>query len=392
MLYLGLALILLCVFVLGAVVGSFLNVCIARLPLEKSIFWPGSRCGHCFQPVRGWDNIPLVSYWVLGGRCRTCKARFSARYFGVELLTALCFVGLFYLEVVVNVNSLVYVDWHPTLSLGPLEEPQAALARVERDRQWILENQRERIKRGAVPRRALLAWGFHAVLLSFLLVAVFCDLDRREIPLAVTVPGTVIGLVGAVLFPWPWPYPPELATLGIQPGQPWTPPQPAPKPGLYPWPVWGPLPEWLAPGGNWETGLATGLAGMLVGSFMMRAVRFLFSSGLGKEAMGLGDADLMMMAGAFLGWQAVVIAFFVSVIPGLVFAVVQVVVNRDSSLPFGPALAAGVVLTWLGWSRISPGARELFFHGQLMLILAIGAGVFMLAASYIIRMIKLGRE
>src|SRR5579871_5906936 len=77
-------------FVLGAIVGSFLNVCIARLPQEKSLLWPpGSRCGHCFQPVRWHDNIPLVSYWVLRGRCRSCGATFSSRYFFVELATAL---------------------------------------------------------------------------------------------------------------------------------------------------------------------------------------------------------------------------------------------------------------------------------------------------------------
>ena len=54
------------VFVFGAVIGSFLNVCIYRLPLEKSILWPPtSRCGHCLQPIRWYDNIPLVSYWWL---------------------------------------------------------------------------------------------------------------------------------------------------------------------------------------------------------------------------------------------------------------------------------------------------------------------------------------
>ena len=82
--------------------------------------------------------------------------------------------------------------------------------------------------------------------------------------------------------------------------------------GLYPWPFWGPLPDGFAAGGNWQTGLATGIAGALVGTFLLRGVRFVFSSGIGKEALGMGDADLMMMAGGFLGWQPVVIAFFVA--------------------------------------------------------------------------------
>src|SRR5713226_1646451 len=93
-------------FVIGAAVGSFLNVCTYRLPLEKSILWPGSRCGSCFQRVRLFpDNIPLVSYLLLRGRCRTCGARFSPRYFLVELFTGLGFAGLFYLEIVRNVHD-----------------------------------------------------------------------------------------------------------------------------------------------------------------------------------------------------------------------------------------------------------------------------------------------
>src|SRR5437762_12153215 len=99
------------VFVVGLVVGSFLNVCVARLPLEKSLIWPGSRCGHCLQRVRWYDNLPLISYLVLRGRCRTCGAHFSARYFFVELLTGLGFLGLFYAEVVANIHGWPANGW-----------------------------------------------------------------------------------------------------------------------------------------------------------------------------------------------------------------------------------------------------------------------------------------
>src|SRR5947209_3479970 len=102
------------VFALGAAVGSFINVCAYRLPYEKSLFWPGSRCGKCYQPIRWYDNLPLLSYWVLRGRCRTCGATFSIRYFLVELFTGLAFVGLFYLEIVRNVLHvplLAYQQW-----------------------------------------------------------------------------------------------------------------------------------------------------------------------------------------------------------------------------------------------------------------------------------------
>ena len=65
------------VFLIGASVGSFLNVAIARLPLEKSLLWPNSRCGACLQSIRWYDNLPLISYLVLRGRCRTCGQHYS---------------------------------------------------------------------------------------------------------------------------------------------------------------------------------------------------------------------------------------------------------------------------------------------------------------------------
>jgi leader peptidase (prepilin peptidase) / N-methyltransferase len=75
--------------VFGAIWGSFFNVCIARVPLGQSVVRPGSRCGSCGAPVRAADNVPIVSYLVLRGRCRACGAPFSARYPLVESLAAL---------------------------------------------------------------------------------------------------------------------------------------------------------------------------------------------------------------------------------------------------------------------------------------------------------------
>lgn len=83
-------------FIGGAVVGSFLNVCIYRLPLDQSIVSPGSRCMICGEAVRWYDNIPVVSWLLLKGRCRWCKAPFSIRYPLVELLTGLLSLALFY--------------------------------------------------------------------------------------------------------------------------------------------------------------------------------------------------------------------------------------------------------------------------------------------------------
>lgn len=73
----------------GAAVGSFLNVCIARIPERLSIITPSSRCPQCGHPIRYYDNIPVISYILLRGKCRDCRARISVRYPLVELLTAI---------------------------------------------------------------------------------------------------------------------------------------------------------------------------------------------------------------------------------------------------------------------------------------------------------------
>jgi leader peptidase (prepilin peptidase)/N-methyltransferase len=348
------------VFLVGACAGGFLNVCIYRLPYEKSLLWPGWRCGTCYQPVPWYDALPLVGWWLRLGRCRTCGTYFPLRYFVVELFTGLCFVGLFSLEVVANVYDLGLLN----------REHQAILA-------------------GKIPWEAWALFASHALLVCFLLVASFIDLDHYEIPLPVTTTGTVVGLVVAVLLPWPWPGsappPPRPAAGGFGFGMLLDPPK-LPL-GAYPWPVWYPLPDWL-PVGSWQLGLATGLAGVLAGTLMLRAVRFVFGLGRGKEGLGVGDADLMMMAGAFLGWQPVVIAFFVSVFPALFIGLTQVVLRGNQELAFGPSLSLGIVLTMLAWHGIGPSVAGIFFDMTLLLILIAAGAAFLLLASFLIRLVR----
>lgn len=84
------------VFIFGIIIGSFLNVCIYRLPLGKSIVFPGSFCPFCEKPIKWYDNVPLVSFLVLTGKCRHCSRPIPVRYFLVELFTACLGMLLFF--------------------------------------------------------------------------------------------------------------------------------------------------------------------------------------------------------------------------------------------------------------------------------------------------------
>jgi leader peptidase (prepilin peptidase)/N-methyltransferase len=364
------------VFLLGAAIGSFLNVCAARLSFEKSILWPGSHCFKCFQPVRWYDNLPLLSYWILRGRCRRCQAPFSIRYFLVELFTGLVFAGLFYADVV----------WGG-VHFG---ETQRQGVTIHQGYIPLLRDQHHAIAAGHVPWQAWVVFGWHATLFSFLITAALCDLEHLEIPLSLTTTGTVVGLIGATILAWPFPAT-QPTTQRFHLGE-----LPDPNFGLYPWPVWYPLPDWLIPNNvlfgflpcSLLLGLLTGLAGALAGMVLLRAVRFLFGLGRGIEAMGLGDADLMMMAGAFVGWQPIVTAFLLAIVPGLFFGIGQALLRGKQEMPFGPSLAVGVMLTVLIWPWVGDRFYMLFFApGAVIMIGAISLGSLLLAA-YLLRVLR----
>jgi len=135
------------VFIFGTIVGSFLNVCIVRMPLEKSIVFPSSHCIHCKAPIDWFDNIPLLSYIALGGKCRHCKKRISIRYFIVELVTGYSF-WQFYLY----------------FGLTPL-------------------------------------FFAYLIMLSGFIIATFVDLEHRIIPDEVSVGGMIVGVILSLFIP-----------------------------------------------------------------------------------------------------------------------------------------------------------------------------------------------
>lgn len=83
------------VFISGSIIGSFLNVCIHRIPLKESVIFPGSYCPNCKKHIKWYDNIPILSYIFLGGKCGSCRIRIPLRYPAVEILTALATTFLY---------------------------------------------------------------------------------------------------------------------------------------------------------------------------------------------------------------------------------------------------------------------------------------------------------
>jgi len=128
-------------FLFGAMIGSFANVCILRIPAEESIVYPGSHCPNCKKPVAWYDNVPLLSWLALRGHCRQCKEPISFRYFVVELLTALSAVALYF--------------------------------RVGFGVEWVVM----------------------FLFVAALIIISFIDLDHRIIPDLISLPGVVVGFV-----------------------------------------------------------------------------------------------------------------------------------------------------------------------------------------------------
>ena len=135
------------VFIFGLIVGSFLNVCIYRMPKGQSIVMPASHCPDCVKPIKWYDNIPVISYFILRGRCRHCSTRISLRYPLVEVLTG---VMAFY---------VFSVFGYTPVSVS------------------------------------------YFVMICALIIATFVDFDINEIPDEVSIGGCVIGLLLSAIFP-----------------------------------------------------------------------------------------------------------------------------------------------------------------------------------------------
>jgi len=231
-------------FFIGAIVGSFLNVCIHRLPRHESVVWPASHCPSCAGPIAVYDNIPILSYLLLRGRCRTCRTLISPHYPIVEL---------------VNGVGYALISWQ--FGIG-----------------WTA--------------------AVYALLFSSLLVITFIDFFHQIIPNVITLPGIALGLLGSITV----------------------------------------LP----------VGLLDSVLGILLGYGILWGIAEAYLYFRGKEGMGLGDAKLLAMIGAFLGWKPMLLTIMVGAMVGSVVGLTLFalkITRWDQYLPFGVFLALGAVVS-----------------------------------------------
>ncbi len=247
---------------LGACVGSFLNVVAWRLPREESVVQPGSHCPRCGTPLRWFENVPVLSWLLLRGRCRHCGAPIAERYPLVELLTA----GLWVAATLAQPSGL-----------GPAAAP-------------LLQ--------------ALAGW----LLLSWLIPLTLIDLDRLWLPEGLCRLGLLLGLATTTAIG---------LSQGVELGR---------------------------------TLLLHHLLAAAAGLLGFEAVSAGAERLIGRPALGLGDAKLAALLGAWLGLTGLGLTVVLAVFTGAVVGMIGRLsgrLGRHEPFPFGPFLAAGGAAVWL---------------------------------------------
>ncbi|MDD5327300.1 MAG: prepilin peptidase [Phycisphaerae bacterium] len=373
------------IFAFGCCIGSFLNVVIYRLPRDESLIKPPSACPACGSGISFYDNIPLVSWLMLGAKCRHCKAPISPRYFIVELLTGLIFVGMF------------FMFFNTDLRAGVGTFPQGG---------WFI-------------------YLTSIILLASLIAASAIDLQLCVIPLSICWFATAAGLIGSGLGVFIID-PAIIRSYALLPSA-------SAKTGSLAAGAavglvisWGLLitgllkrsydsedpqdfsqgqEEAIEPTFNhrleicreiifllpiiicslaacWLTrenplirvwwldfsqqpviaGLLGSLWGYFVGCGLIWFARILGTLGFGKEAMGLGDVHLMGAAGTVIGAGLTVVAFFIAPFFGLAWAGLRALFKKTRQIPYGPFLSLGVLTVMILHDRILDYLYAIFYY------------------------------
>ena len=403
-------------FAIGACVGSFLNVVVWRLPRGESVVSPPSHCPKCGKHLKWYDNLPVIGWLKLGGKCRFCGLPISPRYPIIEAVTGAIFAGY-------------YVAFF-MLGVGPCPNPGAyrggwGFGFLNIAQHWPV-------------------YALYMLLLAGLLAASLIDIESYTIPLellwivgaigvvvhaivdsprlpgalnanavaAALAAGGAIGLlISLALLRMKWirasfadggpmmeieraEYEREAETAKREGRDPdYEAPQytkaqiraeirhemlfllpPLALAGLLAAAVMGVEPvgrAWRSLlSAHWLSGLLGSLFGALVGGFVVWLTRILGTLAFGREAMGMGDVHLMAAVGAVIGAGASTVAFFLAPFFGLVLAVYLLVTGTKRELPYGPYLSLGTAFVMLFYCPIAewltPGMQGLrFYVGRL---------------------------
>jgi leader peptidase (prepilin peptidase)/N-methyltransferase len=228
------------IFIFGLIIGSFLNVVIHRVPRRESIVLPDSHCPECNTRIRPYDNIPVLSYLILGGRCRSCGVRISPIYPAVELLVAVLYLLVFFKD---GLSVRLIAD---------------------------------------------------LIFISLIVPLVFIDLRHKLLPNVITYPGFVVVLILRVIAPDPLIINTTRALFRLET-----------------WPIW-----WVA--------LLGSLLGAVAGGGTLWLIRELYFRFRHIEGMGLGDVKMMLMVGAFLGWQMTLVTIFIASLAGSLIGILAI--------------------------------------------------------------------
>ena len=275
------------IFAFGAIVGSFLNVVIHRVPNEESIVFPNSACPKCGKNIKAYDNIPVLSWLILGGKCRNCKEKIAARYPLVELMTAFLFL-LVYWQIGFN--------WYLPVCL---------------------------------------------IFVSAMVALIFIDAEHMILPNVITYPLFIFALLVRILFPifFTAEYFTDLQHSPITVIQ------------LFFVDIQTESLRWIADYSLLVGSVSGALFGALIGGGSLWLVGALWKRLRGVDAMGLGDVKMMAAVGALLGWRMTLISIFLGAFSGAIIGIFMISRQKDkdfqAQIPFGIFLGIGSIIALL---------------------------------------------
>ncbi len=281
-------------FVVGACVGSFLNVVAWRLPLGMSLLWPSSHCPACGRAILLRDNVPIFGWIWLRGRCRACRAAISPRYPTVEFITAVAFAAIAYVELVQAGANLP---------------------------DYLLVADR------VLPLDALVGmWVYHSLLAALLITAALFERDRARVPTTFIVAVVVGGLVPALMLPDLQPVPFAITHAAAHP--------------------------------DTLDRSATGLVGLFVGAALGASLACATAAGRIRSVIDAPVAIVALAAvGAFLGWQAAVSTALLAAALLAIAQVASLATGRNLALPVH-AICLATLVQLLAWRQIDDATER----------------------------------